>query len=244
MKIFSLKTLLFLFITFTATVDNAHSQVDADYEKQSWIMGFFNWRLNDKWVFNQDFAYQHSLESPTFTRFLTRAQINRQITGMFSLHGGLNLFLKMYEVDDNAIEIRPWLGAKLRWPYFWRFNFSQYLRFEQRFEHTVVANDWENNFRVRYKISSNIPINHSALKDKTLYGLIAYEFLSYSFGDDIRFTSASAHRFDLGLGYRQNTKNRYEAVLLAFNSRDEPTEQYSFSDIVLFLKYKRYINWE
>lgn len=203
-------------------------------------MGFFNWRLNDSWVFNQDIAHQHSLESPTFTRIVTRSEINRQITGMFTLHGGSNFFFKMYEHDDNAIEIRPWLGAKLRWPHCWRFNFFHYLRFE----HSLEANDWENNFRIRYKISSNIPINHSALIDKTLYGVIAYEFLSFSFGDDIRFTSAAAHRFDLGLGYRQNTKNRYEALLIAFNSRDELMEQYSFSDFVLFLKYKRYMNWE
>lgn len=76
-------------------------------------MAFFNWRLDDKWVYNQDFAYQHALESPTFIRFVTRSQINRQITGMFSLHGGLNLNFKINEADNNAIEIRPWLGEKI-----------------------------------------------------------------------------------------------------------------------------------
>ena len=126
------------------------------------------------------------------------------------------------------------MGAKLRWPYFWRLNFAQYLRIEQRFEHTFGVNDWDNNIRVRYKISSNVPINHGALIDKTLYGVIAYEFFTVSFGDDVRFTTAATHRFDMGLGYRQNTKNRYEAIVIAFNTRDEDTEQYLFTSFILF----------
>jgi hypothetical protein len=202
------------------------------------------WKLDDYWSYNQDFGYQHSYETPTFKRFSLRSQINRELKGSWSLHGGMNFFYKINEIDNNAIEIRPWVGAMLRWPYFWRFNFSQYLRIEQRIEHTFGVNDWDNNIRVRYKISSNVPINHRDLIDKTLYGVIAYEYFSVSFGDDIRFTTAATHRFDLGFGYRHNPKSRYEVLVLTFNSRDEDTEQYSFSSFILFLKYKRYINSE
>jgi hypothetical protein len=240
---FSLKIFLVFSISFSAIIFDAHSQDGLDYGKQLWAMTFFSWKLNDRWIYNQDFGYQHSFETPTYTGLFLRSQLSYQLSGLFSLHGGLNFINKIHGSENNAIELRPWLGAKLRWPYFWRFNFSQYLRFEQRFEHTIDVYDWENNFRVRYKLSSNVPINHASLIDKTLYGVIAYEFFSYSFGDDVRFTSAATHRFDLGLGYRQNVKTRYEAQLVAFNSRDEITEQYSFSNFVLFLKFKRYINW-
>ena len=118
-----------------------------------------------------------------------------------------------------------------------------YLRFEQRFQHTLDVNDWDNNFRVRYKIGTDVPINHVSLTDRTFYGVLAYEFFSVSFGDDIRFTTAATHRFDFGFGYRQNVKNRFEALILALNGLSEDHDHYALSSAVLFLN-KRYINWE
>lgn len=206
-------------------------------------MASFNWKLDDRWVYNQDAGYQHSYETPTFTRIYVRSQINRQLTGVVSLHGGLNFLYKFNELENNAIELRPWIGSKLRWPYFWRINFVHYLRFEQRFEHTMDVNNWENNFRVRYKVSSNISFNNASIVDNTFYGVLAYEFFSSSFGDDIRFTTASTHRFDVGLGFKQNIKNSYEAALVFLNGLSADNRYYTLSSGVLFLKYKRYINW-
>jgi len=236
--------LLFLIYLLAIVPSIAHAQEDNNVEKQFWAMVLLNYRLNEKWTYNQDFGYQHLYASPTFTRLLTRSQLNRQFTGVLSLHGGLILTYKFNEIDNNAYEIRPWLGVKARWPSFWRFDFVNYLRFEQGFEHTVGINDWNNNFRVRYKIGSSVPINHNSLIDNTFYTSIAYEFYSQSFANDVRWTTAATHRFDLGLGFRQNVKNRYEALLVVLNGRDDVTGEYSLSSVVFFLRYHRYINWE
>ena len=217
---------------------------DPGFEKQMWAMALINFKINEKWTYNQDIAFQHSYETPVFNRFLVRSQINRQLTGSFSVHGGLNLTYKFEEYDYDAFEIRPWIGAKLRWPYIWRLNFVQYIRFEQRFQNTQHVDNWDNNSRIRYKISSRIPINHGSLVDKTFYAIMVYEFFSVSFGDDIRFTTAATHRIDLGIGYRQNVKNRYEASFVALNGLSEDNAHYNLSSGVLFLTYKRYINWE
>jgi hypothetical protein len=61
---------------------------------------------------------------------------------------------------------------------------------------------------------------------------------------NVQFTTADLHRFDVGLGFNQNVKNRYEVNLVAFKARDEITNDYDVSSLVMFLKYKRYINWE
>ena len=237
-------TIVMLLLHIQSGVNPVLAQEDSGIEKQLWAMAFFHFRLDENWVYNQDVAYQHSYETPTFTRIMLRSQIGRQLTGAVSLHSGLNLMYKFSTNENDAMELRPWVGAKLRWPYFWRFNFVQYMRFEQRFEHTMNVDDWDNNFRIRYKISSSIPINHGAIVDKTFYGLLAYEFFSFSFGDDIRFTTAATHRFDFGLGYRQNSKNRYEALIVALNGLSADSDRYTLSGGVLFLRYKRYINWE
>lgn len=233
-----------LLILFQVKASALLAQEPTGVEKQLWAMAFFNFRLNEKWVYNQDVAYQHSYETPTFTRFLLRSQIGRQLTGSVSLHGGFNLMYKFTTNENDAIELRPWVGTKLRWPYFWRFNFVQYLRFEQRFEHTMNVDNWDNNFRVRYKLSSDVPINHESIVDKTFYALVGYEFFSVSFGDDIRFTTAATHRIEFGVGFRQNLKNKYEALIVALNGLSEDNDHYTLSSGVLFLRYKRFINWE
>lgn len=179
--IFFTSLFIFLFIPFFEGL----AQDGSDYEKQLWAGAYFNCKLDDSWPYNQDYGYQHSYETPTFTRISLRSQINRELIGSFSLHAGMNFFSKINEFDYNAIEIRPWVGVKFRWPYIWKFNFSHYLRIEQRFEHTFEVNDWDNNIRARYKISSNLPINHGSLVEKTFYGIIAYEFFTVSFGDDV-----------------------------------------------------------
>lgn len=237
------KFLLIIFFAFPLSYHKALSQDDPGYEKQLWAVAFFNWKLNEKWTIGEDFGYQHLYDSPTFTTFYFRSQINRQLTGRFSLHAGINLFYKIVEDDYDEMEIRPWAGAKMRWPNLGRAHIVNYLRLEQRFNHTIHVNDWENNFRVRYKIGTDIPLNHVSLKDKTVYSILSYEFFSSSFGEDIRFTNADTHRFDFGFGYKQNNKNKYEVLLISFYSRDEITDKYSFSNYVLFLKYKRYFNW-
>ena len=244
LKIFKPRFFFLLFLFQAVVYAKIHAQQGQEVEKQLWTMVLLNYGLNEKWSYNQDFGYQHSYETPTFTRFLVRSQFNRQVTGAFSLHGGLILMYKFNEEDNNAYEIRPWMGTKLRWPHLWRFDFVHYLRFEQRFENTINVNDWENNFRVRYKIGSSVPLNHHSVIDNTLYAMISYEFYSESFGNDIRFTTAATHRYDLGMGYRQNMKNRYEALLVALNGRVEDTENYTLSSMALFLRYRRFINWD
>lgn len=235
-------TILFALILVLNTMD-LYAQGDSETENQLWAMTFLNFKLNNRWVYNQDIAYQHSYKTPTFTRFLVRSQISHQTTGTLSLHGGVNFFYAFVETGENALDLWAWGGTKVRWPYFWRINFVHYVRLEQRFRYAVQEENWDSNFRVRYKISTNVPINNPSISDKTLYGVLAYEFFSVSFGDDIRFTTAATHRFDAGFGFRQNVKNRYEALIVALNGLDKETEQYNLSSLVLFLRYKRYINW-
>ena len=138
----------------------------------------------------------------------------------------------------------PWVGAKVRWPSVWRLDFDHYVRFEERFEHTNGVNDWENGFRIRYKIGINLPINHPLIVDKTVYSVIAYEFYGEPFDQAVKFTAEATHRFDLGLGYRANVSNRYEAVMVAFDSPDDVTGKYTVANFALFLKYKHYFNWQ
>ncbi len=239
--ILPLLLLLSLFSIFLSSYVRAQDQ--GSLEKQLWAMAFFNIRLDHKWTLNEDVGYRYSHDAPSFSQLFLRTQINHQLTGALSFHGGLNFLYKFNDKAYNSMEIRPWLGTKIRWPHIWRFNVVHYLRFEQRFEHTNYIHDWENNFRFRYKLGTSIPINHASIQDNTLYGILSYEFFSVSFEDDFRLATAATHRYDIGLGYRQNAKNIYEVLAITLRSRNEDQGNYSLSGMVLFLRYRRFINW-
>jgi hypothetical protein len=103
-----------IFYVFALTVTpflTLEAQISDNYEKQLWAMGLFNWRLNERWVYNQDFGLMHTFSDPAFNRIFVRSQINRQLTGSFSMHGGLIFIYSQNDATDDAIELRPWMGA-------------------------------------------------------------------------------------------------------------------------------------
>jgi hypothetical protein len=220
------------------------AQGDKSIENQAWGMMFLNWKMNEKWFYNQDIALMHSFATPAFNRFFFRSQFNYKLSKITSLHGGLIYIYTFHENLNDAIELRPWVGAQLQWPNFGRFGFLHYLRFEQRFRHTMGVEEWDNDFRIRYRLMTNVPLNHKSMTDKTIYAQLAYEFYSNTFDVDIRFAFADIHRVDGGFGYWQNFSNRYELNLIAFHSRESSKESYALSSLVLFLKYRHFFNWQ
>jgi hypothetical protein len=222
----------------------ASAQVDNSIENQAWGMVFLNWKMNEKWFYNQDIALMHSFATPAFNRFFFRSQFNRRLSKITSLHGGLIYIYTFHEKLNNTVELRPWVGTQLRWPQLGRFDFLHYLRFEQRFRHIMGVEDWDNDFRIRYRLMTNVPLNHGTMIDKTIYAQLAYEFYSTTFDVDIRFAFADIHRIDGGFGYRQDYSNRYELNLIAFHSKETSKDSYALSSLVLFFKYRHFFNWQ
>ena len=244
MKSVVIKTYIAVIVSLSFFIRAAHAQVDTDIDNQAWGMVFLNWKMNENWSFNQDIALMHSFNTPTFNRYFFRSQFNRRLSGATSLHGGLIYIYTVHENLNNAIELRPWVGAQLQWPKLGRFNFLHYLRFEERFRHTMSVEEWDDDFRIRYRLMTNVPLNHKSMTDKTIYAQLAYEFYSNTFDVDVRLAFADIHRLDGGFGYWQNFSNRYELNLIAFHSRVTAKDDYALSSLVLFFKYRHFFNWE
>ena len=244
MKFFSTKVLVVASLAHLFFISDIRAQVDKNVENQAWGMVFLHWKMNEKWSYNQDIALMHSFATPTFNRLFFRSQFNRKLSGAISAHGGLIYIYTFHEKLNDAIELRPWVGVQLHWPKLGRFNFLHYLRFEERFRHIMGVEEWDNDVRIRYRLMTNVPLNHKSMTDKTIYAQLAYEFYSNTFDVDIRFAFADIHRIDGGFGYWQNFSNRYELNLIAFHSRETSKGNYALSSFVLFLKYRHFFNWE
>ncbi len=235
---------IFLILIFLVlSYDRVAAQKDSDIEKQVWTMAFLNWKLNEKWVYNQDVAWMATFDEPAFNRIFLRSQITRRFSKIWDVTGGLIYVHTFIKDDFTTNELRPWIGTMLRWPTFGRVTILNYLRFEERYRHTIGEDNWDQNARLRYRVMTNIPINNPSFKDKTWYGQLAYEFYSSTFDVDVRFATADIHRFDGGIGYWQNFNNRYELNVIAFNSRADNGNEFKMGSLVLFFKYRRFMNW-
>lgn len=236
----------FLLILSVSILFNSHlvAQDEPQLKRQVWVMGLFNWKINEKWVFNEDLSYQRLLSSPSYTRLFTRSQINYQINGISSLHGGVVLSYTIDGANGDIFELSPWLGTKIRWPSFWRFNFVHYVRVEERNRLELgIGEEWSSVVRMRYRLSSDIPLNHASITDKTVFAIMAYEFFSNESGGSETFLRPATHRLDFGLGYTPNYRTRFEVITVFLDTRDAVTDDFDFTSAILFLRWRQNFNW-
>jgi len=120
----------------------------------------------------------------------------RQIIGV---HGGFGFFYTFLKQDHNEFEFRPWQGAKLHWPNFWRLKWTLFVRLEERF---AWAGDFAFKFKMRFKLGTNFPLNNKSIINKTFYIPLAFELFVNIGKAQEQF--ADRNRFETGLGYRIN----------------------------------------
>ena len=98
----------------------------------------------------------------------------------------------------------------------------------------VELNTDERNFvfKLRYKLSTNIPINNPIITSKTYYALIGYELFFDLGGDNNEFID-DVTRFDVGAGYRFNTKTDLRLLYIFQKSRINLEESSKSNDHII-----------
>jgi hypothetical protein len=202
-------------------------QNGVEMAKQAWVSTYWYWRIDDRYVFNQDVAIQGGMGREAFSRLFLRSQLNRRMSKTFSLHGGLILIGTRDALDSNTVEIRPWCGVRATWPRIWKIGVSHYLRLEQRFVYEYLPGYWDPGFRFRYRLGALWPLNHSSLTSNTLFTVLSYEMLSNSFrsfGKKGRIDDF--HKFDIGLGYVLGKTVRVELLFVSLDAYQDTRATY------------------
>ena len=104
---------------------------------------------------------------------------------------------------------------------FGRVSLNHRLRMEQRYlgkvDQKAAEYDrtgWTYVDRVRYQLRLNVPINHPAMRDKTVY-VAAYDELFMGFGTNVNQNVFDQNRFGALAGYQFNSAVRVEAGFLS-----------------------------
>lgn len=106
-------------------------------------------------------------------------------------------------LNTTRTEHRPWQQI------WWNqkhvgFTTLQWLRFEQRFNQKVIADELQEgynfNFRVRYNMSFFIPLKGKEMAKGIPFAVIMDEII-LNFGDHITYNTFDQNRFFIGFGY-------------------------------------------
>jgi hypothetical protein len=194
-------------LLFCITVFGQAPEKKIHNREQLWV-GYFNQtRFSDKWGLWLD--VQHRMTDQFVDRsfqFLFRPAATYYIKDNLRVNVGYSYIhhFPAKGLDTQRSEHRPWQQI------WWSQKYSglttlQWLRFEQRFNEKVVADEkqegYNYNFRVRYNFSFFIPLKGKEMVSKTPFASIGNE-LFLNFGDRITYNTFDQNRLFVGLGYQ------------------------------------------
>lgn len=229
-----IKRLATLFLLIFLFSSNGNAQEFSSF--QNWFDYTQINKINGNWSYIGDYAFRFQIENADskWWQIHARPSVIFKNKAIYDLRGGI-MFRFTNTIGGNGIEIRPWQGAKVYWPNFGRFRFQNYFRTEQRYEVDLDKDESNFVFKVRYKLSTNIPINNPIITSKTFYALIGYElFFDIGGGDNKEFID-DVTRFDVGAGYRFNAKTDLRLIYIFQKSRVNLEESNNSNDNIIRL---------
>lgn len=195
------------FIVFDIHAQTSPSKEVHDRE-QAWIGFFTQVRWTNKVGLWADVHYRRTdrFLDRSF-QFMIRSAFTYYLKDHLRLHAGYlyaHHFPTTYKKTARP-EHRPW--QQIWWNQKYNgYTTIQYLRFEQRFNQKISAddkllNDYRFNFRLRYNFSLFVPLTRKELLPKTPF-LALIDEVFINFGEEIKYNYFDQNRFFVGLGYQ------------------------------------------
>ncbi len=148
----------------------------------------------------------------------------------------------LQKANLNSNEITPSLGLRYHIQEGKRFNLNLTARIEQRYFYQIEAADWDQARRTRLKAAATMCINGPNLSTDNLW----YTFLDieefFVIDKQVNERFAFLRRARIGLSYRLNYKNRFEANYTLQSSRNEIGAPFDEVDNIFQVRYKLYLN--
>lgn len=171
----------------------------------NWMMYFGNKKLNNKWNWHHEVQYRNYNFIGDLEQLLLRTGVGYNLTennnnlllGYGFINGQVysNAHSDKVEINEHRI-YQQFINRQS----IGRVNLQHRFRLEERF-----FEDQDLQFRLRYFLGLNIPINNGSLVDQTFYGSFYNEF--FINGEKEYF---DRNRLLAGIGYKYNNKVKFE----------------------------------
>lgn len=214
-------------------------------DTQGWIEYQYRRRVNEGLRSSWGLGYRELLSTEDleleWSRLHLRGDLVYSHSRYLNLEAGLGLYHTFGEPRRDLFELRTWQGAILKWPEFSlprrRIRFRQRLRLEQRWLNESGQRTGDFGTRLRYRLSTGIPLNDPTIEAKTYYLPLAAELFN-DIGDDTPEFFAARARLTTGLGYVLGDNWSLEFRYTLQKARDTTVNRFSTTDHIFDLRIR------
>ncbi|WOK05328.1 DUF2490 domain-containing protein [Imperialibacter roseus] len=200
---------------------------------QLWSQFSLIYNPTPKWKLSTDAFARYQLVKNGWQGYVLREVVSYNIRPKVSLVMGSGYYFVDFSTADNHKEFRVWEGVQARWPKIGPWEFTHYVRLEQRIIFQGLNAPYVT--RVRYKIGGGMPVAKWAGGSGVLSFSLGFEplvLLNTPFDDLYAYT----HRYYYGLGARLNSKWRVDLNYISQGFKGSRKERYHHSYDIAFLK--------
>jgi hypothetical protein len=173
---------------------------DDDVSKQVWLDYHNYFYINPAWEYYGDLGYRVLATDASWMRFYVRPSMRwHHHKSPLELRFGLGAFYTYNDSTSNQFELRPFGGVLYKWPKIGPLTFASYLRLEDRYVWDTDDKSLSHSGRLRYKLSTKVPLTKTRDKEYFFVPLSAEIFWDAGDGPEEKFSDDL--RLDAGIGY-------------------------------------------
>ena len=202
---------LLIFISLLILFNNSVAQNTSPLvvkDNMLWLGYYNNIILNPKWSINSDLQFRTKNEVKDYSQALVRSDVSYKLKDRLTISVGFAHFRYFLTKEKTRGEWRPWQQLKLT-DKVGNCKLSHRFRIEQRFNERVknfeATNDYQFNFRFRYRLDLSYPIFKEKETGNNIYVLVGNEIMVNA-GNTINYNYFDQDRLYLGINYEINKK--------------------------------------
>lgn len=173
-----------------------------------WLGYFSMIKFNERWSLNSDAQFRTRNEVKNYSQALLRTGLSYKLNEKVDVTLGLAHFRFFITNDKTRGEWRPWQELKLN-DKFGNYKLSHRFRVEQRFNENVknaeATNEYQFNFRFRYRLDLRYPLLKENEVGNNIYVLVGNEIMINA-GNNIIYNYFDQDRLYAGINYEINKK--------------------------------------
>jgi hypothetical protein len=194
------------------------------------------YKVGERFRYDGDYGVRAFLSTPDFSQIYLRPSVRYEVAPWLRLHGGLAWFHTFFPENEDADEVRPWIGARIVGPSPGGWTIQNYLRLELRVFEFGGDVGGDSAWRGRWQLQARSPDFRIGSAER--FYAVFFAEIFHTFDDDVEGFAAERLRLNAGLGRTFSQSWRAELNGMFQHSRiDEGLTGFGLDEGILRLRF-------
>lgn len=205
-----LMVVLFFWLAVQLQVVGQTTGRQVEVKEEAWLQYYNTLKFSPRFSLKTDAGLREELTFDKLKQLLIRAGVYYQLHPQATVGLGAAYFLSDQQGSMRP-EWRPYQEVLLEGSRLGRLEVSHRFRLEERFFRNVTREGLPSgtnfNYRARYRVQLQIPLNQKEMTGKTWF-VSLFDEVMLNFGDEVVYNVLNNNRLGAGLGYLATEKLR------------------------------------